>query len=184
MQLDIATYPNFKDCDSLDTFCALRPDASLHFAEYLGLKTVEFTTIKADLAEERMLKVRQTYGSEGEVFYFLDSNGNVIGLLKKKTAWYVLLRAIREKIRSTLAAWAKNPSESVSVRAQKCQKRLEEIQKWLGFSDSYLLQWVKLSNGFFMWLKESQIKSMHGDFPQIWKKYLLHTNQSDVVAWE
>ncbi len=38
---------------------------------------------------------------EGAVAYFLDAAGRVIGLWKLKTAWYILVRAIREKVRRT-----------------------------------------------------------------------------------
>ena len=36
----------------------------------------------------KCLQVRQGYGYEGEVLYFLDSGLQTIGLLKKKTIWY------------------------------------------------------------------------------------------------
>ena len=44
--------------------------------------------------------------------YFINEKGNVIGLLKKKTAWYVLARAIREKARNAVRGFVKTPSES------------------------------------------------------------------------
>ena len=56
-----------------------------------GLHTVDYDVIdyKADngLLEDRLLSIRQGYGYEGEVLYFVDGNENVIGLLKKKTSW-------------------------------------------------------------------------------------------------
>ena len=48
------------------------------------------------------------FGSAGSS----DEKGNVIGLLKKKTAWYVLARAIREKARNAVRGFVKTPSES------------------------------------------------------------------------
>ena len=50
--------------------------------------------------DARMESVRRGYGYEGEVLYFLDDKNDTIGLLKKKTAWYVLARAVREKART------------------------------------------------------------------------------------
>lgn len=35
------------------------------------------------------LQIRRGYQYEGEVLYFLDNDGGVMGLLKKKTVWYV-----------------------------------------------------------------------------------------------
>ena len=65
---------------------------ALDFASHLGMKSVSYEVIDTAKAEERMEKVRRDAGYEGEVFYFLDAKDNVIGLLKKKTAWYVVLR--------------------------------------------------------------------------------------------
>ena len=53
-----------------------------------------------DQLDERMKQIRQGYGYEGEVLYFLDCDDSVIGLLKKKTIWYILCRATREKLRT------------------------------------------------------------------------------------
>ena len=49
--------------------------------------------------DDYLTKIRKDYGYEGVVLYFLDSDFNVIGLLKKKTAWYIIIRAVREKLR-------------------------------------------------------------------------------------
>ena len=54
-------------------------------SNYLGHFLINWTKI-------HLMKVRRDMGYEGEVFYFLDCKDNVIGLLKKKTAWYVVLR--------------------------------------------------------------------------------------------
>ena len=58
------------------------------------MKSVSYEVIETARAEERMEGVRRESGYEGEVFYFLDAKDNVIGLLKKKTAWYVVLRYV------------------------------------------------------------------------------------------
>ncbi len=49
--------------------------------------------------QDYLTKIRKDYGYEGAVLYFLDQDYNVIGLLKKKTAWYIIIRAVREKLR-------------------------------------------------------------------------------------
>ena len=54
--------------------------------------------IEADAVEERMVRVREGRDYEGEVLYFMDRDNNTVGLLKKKTTWYIMLRAIREKV--------------------------------------------------------------------------------------
>ena len=56
-----------------------------------------------------MEQIRRDYGYEGEVLYFLDDQNNVIGLIKKKTAWYILCRALREKTAHIVNEFSKNP---------------------------------------------------------------------------
>ena len=68
---------------------------ALDFASHLGMRCVSYEVIDTARAEERMEKVRRDVGYEGEVLYFLDARDNVIGLLKKKTAWYVVLRCVQ-----------------------------------------------------------------------------------------
>ena len=61
----------------------------------------------------RMKQIRQGYQHEGDVLYLLDNNGFVLGLLKKKTVWYIMCRAIREKLRVACE-----------------QSRLNALEKW------------------------------------------------------
>ena len=56
-------------------------------ARTLALPTVTYDIIDYCDVNQRMIKVRQGYQYEGEVFYFMDKNNDVIGLLKKKTIW-------------------------------------------------------------------------------------------------
>ena len=51
--------------------------------------------------------IRRGHGYEGEVLYFLDDKDNVIGLLKKKTAWYILLRSLREIVTHMVSDYEK-----------------------------------------------------------------------------
>ena len=67
------------------------------------LSCVDYSIISLNQIDEYLLKVRNDYGYEGSVLYFLDSDSNVIGILKKKTTWYIILRAVREKLRSYLS---------------------------------------------------------------------------------
>merc|ERR1711962_303740 len=84
--------------------------------------------------------------------YFVNNKCPSIGLLKDKTAWYVLARAIREKARNAVRNFAKNPSEPVSGCINKTEARLRQIKSWLGFSDAYLDAWIVLGTGFLKWL--------------------------------
>lgn len=45
------------------------------------------STIEQLFLKPNSLQIRQGYQYEGEVLYFLDNKGSVLGLLKKKTVW-------------------------------------------------------------------------------------------------
>jgi len=176
-----------ESCD-IESYCSIRPDKALAFAQGLGMETVKYHVISASKAEERMQTIRKDYGHEGEVMYFINEKGNVIGLLKKKTAWYVLARAIREKARNAVRGFVKTPSESVSGSIKKTESRLRQIQTWIGFSDTYLKAWTTLATGFLRWLHqrvaEKKLESICGNFPQLWKIFLTESNQSDQISWD
>jgi hypothetical protein len=61
-------------------------------------------------------KIRKGFNYEGDVLYFIDSAHNVIGLLKKKTVWYIIVRALREKIR---AYFSKNSDQNLENTKEK-----------------------------------------------------------------
>jgi len=123
--------------------------------------------------------------SLGSVLYFLNKNDQVIGLLKKKTIWYVILRAIREKARPMLAGWEKNHKINLSETIDKTSRRLNAIQKWLGFSNQILDQWKMLAGEFLKWLMEGAKKKVitrtdvADEYPILWSKFLQETNNED-----
>lgn len=75
----------------------LNPLLSAKLAESFGLSTVTYQLHRAAEAEEVSCGVRNGYGTEGLVLVFVDADGAVAGLVKRKTAWYVAARALREK---------------------------------------------------------------------------------------
>ena len=164
---------------------AFAPHLSLEFARYVGLDTAHYETITAAQAEERMALVRRGEGYEGEVLYFLDQHSNTIGLLKKKTSWYVVLRAIREKVSHVHSTYKRNPggwnSETNNRFLAKMNKRLDEIQSWLSLTDFQLQTWKMLGKNFQNWLVAEMVKdklynidkySVRGNFPQLWKSFM------------
>lgn len=86
---------------------------------------------------------------EGEVWYLLNEQKNTIGLIKVKTAWYTILRALREKAVYCFTTARKRPDWSLHDRIMSTHKRFREIQFWLKFSDNYLRQWKVRSLGLF-----------------------------------
>ena len=185
------------------SYCAVNPQVGIDLARAIGFKTVQYDIIKPNSLDERMNQIRHDYGYEGEVLYFVDSNDNVIGLLKKKTAWYVVARAIREQVANALNDWTKNGASKYdhSAREERMVKRLKAIKTWLDLSDNCFNAWEKIGKGFLAWViqlaegkdkalrDEKDKEQLKGDielrskFPQHWKAYLEHSEQSDDIKW-
>ncbi|KAK3086684.1 hypothetical protein FSP39_021920 [Pinctada imbricata] len=121
---------------------AVPPHVGIEIARALGLSPVTYEVLKMTDLERRMKEIRQGYQYEGEVLYFMDDEGEVIGLLKKKTVWYVMCRAVREKLRNACTMIDKSPdSFSLTKCKNKTEKRIDEIQVWLGLSGDTIQQW-------------------------------------------
>lgn len=79
------------------------------------------------------------------MLYFLDKDEETIGLVKTKTIWYIMLRALREKLIYTTR---RRQGWSLQDRIESTHKRFMEIKEWLHFSDNYLNGW-KVRNSCF-----------------------------------
>ena len=183
------------------SYCIFSPDVCLDFAQKLGLNTVTYELITTQDVDERMDRVRQEYGYEGEVIYFVDTNDNVFGLVKKKTAWYIVLRSIREKAAAAFAAWKKGENFQQLSWSKKVKSRLKDIQTWVGFSDQFCDAWVKLGSQFVSWIiKLAQGKldksaeninmkhildksGIRAQFPCLWKQFLKDQEMTDIIPW-
>jgi hypothetical protein len=136
-----------------------------------AISTVKCEKLALSEIDSYMVKVRQAVGYEGVVMYFLDSDMNTVGLLKKKTTWYIVIRAIREKLRSYLSP---NRKCSVSELKHSIRKRLREIQNWIGFDDNYLTEWSMMSTNFADWFvtalnsKLIAREDFYSKFPTLW----------------
>lgn len=94
-------------------------------------------------------QVRSMTQDEGEVWYLLNNQNNTIGLIKVKTSWYTVLRALREKAVYCFTSAKKKSDWSLQDRIKSTHKRFREIQSWLKFSNNYLHQWQVSSVGSF-----------------------------------
>jgi hypothetical protein len=101
-----------------------------------------------------------------------------------------LARAIREKAAAASSELKKSGSSNFSPK--KWEGRITQIQKWLGFPDSFMNAWTSLGNGFIRWLIEEQKKSgrvvsenlnVRGKFPILWNRYLDEKNLKDSIDW-
>ena len=179
---------------------ALPPDTCLQLGGALGLQCAQYTVISAGRAEARMEEVRAGYGYEGEVLYFMDADGCTVGLVKKKTAWYVVCRAIREKVNSATSQHRRESRAGGGAKQQdqlhlaKLDKRLGEIRAWLGLSPQQTLRWQQLGRGFLTWVMD-QLRAARepsrqeelcarGNFPQHWQQYLREAGLDDTGEGE
>jgi len=168
----------------------LPPHTSLDLASSLGLATATHHNVSCSKAEARMEEVRAGYGYEGEVLYFLDKEDRTVGLVKKKTAWYVLCRAIREKVNTAKSQYKKEGSMSKqkeNLHIEKLERRVNEIQTWLDLTDAMTKHWRLLGVNFFKWMlnqlrqNPNKLEELcaRGGFPQQWQAFLNETGVSD-----
>ncbi|XP_063840019.1 uncharacterized protein LOC135088878 isoform X2 [Scylla paramamosain] len=183
----ISLTPTYTGCQG-KSLLSMPPHRLLDLCHALGLHTASYTIISVAQAMDQKEHVRKKKDSEGEVFYYLDKNEDTIGLVKVKTVWYVILRALREKaVYSFTAAKKKSSRWDISDCIKSTHKRFTEIQKWLKFSDKYLQSWQNLAGNFLHWLND-EIKTSKEEpgkirpaFPVIWNRFLRTTNQSDQI---
>ena len=79
----------------------LHPFLSRAFSEYFKFETVleDLTLYPREKSEEKCLEIAQRWNEEGAVLILLNKENQVADLVKVKTWWYVLLRAMREQMR-------------------------------------------------------------------------------------
>ncbi|KAK7114049.1 uncharacterized protein [Littorina saxatilis] len=176
------------DPASESQLCTVPPHIGIEIARALGLATVDYSILPVSDVESHMTQIRQGYQYEGEVLYFLDENSSVMGLLKKKTIWYIICRAIREKVRAAATAKLKHASTfSMGAVIKKMETRLNDIQTWLGLEEDTLAAWKVLGVGFLKWsMTGVDAGSVRPDvvadkFPVLWKKYLEESGSTDKI---
>ncbi|KAJ3088269.1 hypothetical protein HK102_009144 [Quaeritorhiza haematococci] len=199
------------------------PKIAFGLARMAGIPTVDMKEVPLqvvvkgdaakDLGEDEILKrliadIRLSHGKEGAVLYFVDGKGWVLGLLKKKSIWYVAIRAIREKFKNyqRLSPQASPPkggkpaptvAEIQSRTATKLKSRFTEIGSWLGLDATALESWKSLALAANDWMAE-KVKAMlaagssassetnvfglmDGKFPVLWSLFLSESGRTDEI---
>ncbi|XP_074646130.1 uncharacterized protein LOC141902347 [Tubulanus polymorphus] len=174
---------------NLDTndLCCVVPHIGFEIGRILKLDTVEYDLIPVSDLDLRMQQVRCGYNSEGEVFYFLDFNSNVVGLLKKKTVWYIMCRAIREKSKAAVLSKSKKQDFKEKKALGKTKCRILEIRTWLKLDDDTTSIWQGLAINYIRWClrnfessKVSQ-EEIIDKFPDLWKRFLAENDETDEI---
>ena len=182
------------------------PLYAVNVAKSYGIPTIkcEVVQLPKDESERKNVfaefesSVRLDFGNEGRVLYFATDDKEVIGLLKKKTVWYIMLRALREKYKlyQVFVNQKQNGKKTryPTLEAQKnnidglIKKRFKEIQSWLGFSNDCLNEWTTLGLNGSDWVY-NKIKSnssfadkLKNTFPVIWNQFLTETESSNKIS--
>ena len=130
------------------------PHYCIEIAKLFSLSCVDVKIVPFEETEQYIETIRSDHGYEGVVIYFMDEKMNIIGILKKKTVWYIILRAIREKLRSFLSL--KN-NLTVKDLEKRIVTRLKDIQTWIGFDDNYFNEWKTIAVEFANWFSRGTL---------------------------
>lgn len=196
--------PPFSSELASQNYLCLYPLHAVRVAKHFDIPTItcDTFTLTGDKTERNSIfekiqnDIRQDFGNEGKVLYFV-SEREVIGLLKKKTVWYILLRALREKFK-LYADFLTRKSSGKQTRNQTLKqeqehvdklirKRIGEIQKWLGFSDETKDAWIDIGLKASFWVVDNltkrtlQTDSLRFQFPVVWARFLQETGETDKI---
>ncbi|ELT97468.1 hypothetical protein CAPTEDRAFT_221450 [Capitella teleta] len=152
----------------------------LQFIAWTTSSDLSLNSKLCSMPSDVAIQIRKSYQKEGEVLYFITSDDVTIGLLKKKSIWYIICRAIREKVRGALNPRRRNSNHQAVVR--KIEQRIGEIQIWLGLDKRTTSAWKKLGVSFYHWSCErGNSEEITNQFPVMWKRFLEDTNQTDQI---
>ena len=113
----------------------------------LGLRTVGFQTYsKAEFDSIPSNTMRESKFAEGYVFYYIDDNGEVLGIEKFKTTWYILWRMLRQIILRL-----KGPGDLPSKYEGEILKTLTSRNTFLNLSDEDFQEWNEILCRFTLW---------------------------------
>ena len=177
------------DSSSPTHFCGLPPDSGIELAKMFELNTVEYSIISLESLEEHMADIRSRHGVEGEVLFFVDANSRTIGMLKKKSVWYISVRAVRQIVHKACMSYSKNAEAFVSgTYVCKIDRRFKEIQQWLQLDEMSVSAWNCLAKKFLAFCIENlRAKALTASdftacFPIYWKEFLIETGETDHIS--
>nr|XP_045625849.1 uncharacterized protein LOC123775069 isoform X2 [Procambarus clarkii] len=186
-QLNVISFtPVYSEYEE-SSLLALPPHHTLNLLTALGFTSPAYSIIEAKDVLQHQTKVRSELYKEGEVLYFLNKNEETIGMAKSKTFWYIIIRALREKAVYCFTSNKKPQNWCLEDGICSTCTRLEEIQNWLKFSDSYLQRWKEMGKGFLQWLSEElekeqiAVEDIRPKFPIIWEKFLSDKEWTDKI---
>jgi len=177
-----------ESANSATQLCCLPPDSGIELAKMFRLNTTDYSIISVRSLDDHMADIRSRHGVEGEVLFFLDDDRRTIGMLKKKSVWYIIIRAIRQKVHAACVSYSKNSEAFVhSTHVRKMEQRLKEIKQWLQLDDKIMSAWRHLAEKFLAFcIDQLRAKTLCASdftahFPVHWKRFLLETGETDCI---
>ena len=148
----------------------------LDYFSSLGFEVAQHEVLSPGDFSSHSARTRSKLNSEGVVYYYTNSRGDTIGLLKFKSVWYVHLRALRQQ-----ASHRYRPNAGVDRSLEwaklRSRRRMEQLQTWLFTSDEQLHSWQQLSDRWLDWLEQLHRQdrlcrvSLRENFPSVWKDF-------------
>ena len=145
-------------------------------ARYFNFHSVleDLTTYNKDQLNNVCQDIVRGWNVEGAVLILLDDKSNVVDFVKVKAWWYVLLRAIREKVRSVKSRENKAHTTALMI------KRLRVLQNSMGISADFIECFLGLGINFIEWLCRkfpgSSVKEgptyVVDNYPVLWNQFL------------
>ncbi|XP_042215304.1 uncharacterized protein LOC121861526 isoform X2 [Homarus americanus] len=168
---------------------ALPPHHTLDVLDALGFSCPAHSKISAEELEQHQNKVRSEFDIEGRVLYFLNKNEDTIGMVKFKTLWYIMMRALREKAVYFFVSSKKQQDFNLQNCVEATHRRMDDIQKWLKFpnTSNYLQNWKTLGETFLKWMNNEiqenreEASNIRPRFPVMWQRFLKDTRQTDKI---
>ncbi|KAI6646384.1 hypothetical protein LOD99_12504 [Oopsacas minuta] len=167
------------DIGGVNTICSLPPNIAIDLATYLSLPAAKYSLIQIAELPAELASVRAYKQSEGVVLYFTNSKQEVIGLMKFKSIWYILLRAVREIIKYQMNQISKGKLKSHQAKingTESIEKRFKRINKSLNLNRGSYLAWQDICTDFLEWVidltKFGKSISFYSQFPNMWDKFL------------
>lgn len=164
-----------------NTLTALQPLLALKLLNAFGFKTPTFEVFKysADAFKQHVDEIRGMYNTEGVVCYMV-KNSKVFGMLKIKSAWYILSRAMRE-----LVGKVQYSKIEVGEFSDKVKRRFDEINKWLKLDENTISIWKDLCmkfQGYISWIYYYKTNDEYrAEYPQLVKCFLAEYNLTDEI---
>ncbi|KAK3868904.1 hypothetical protein Pcinc_025740 [Petrolisthes cinctipes] len=182
------------DQDNPGSLLVLPPNHMLDLFTGLGFTCPTYKEVSIHKASEHKDSIRYELHTEGKVLYFVNKEGETIGLVKAKSGWYVMMRSLREKAVYSFTTAKKHKNWTMDHQIKSMSDRFDNIEEWLQCSDTYITAWKELGAGFLQWLEEElkeqseeqgeAEKTIRPRYPLLWAKYQKDTKKSDRIPFK